>query len=142
MSCSLHFVKTKQFFEFPLNWSGCQITSAWQTLFKKKIKKGQGPVIHYIGPLNIEEYKLFSSHCSVQIEKKLKSLERCQSLEEIQRLFDTGDYQSVVRLLQATLSFSPGSARMKPLDYISSAPERPAQLLLLQVKHFLQSLYV
>uniref|UniRef100_A0A8C1MKL1 Calcineurin-binding protein cabin-1 n=1 Tax=Cyprinus carpio TaxID=7962 RepID=A0A8C1MKL1_CYPCA len=66
------------------------------------------------------------------IEKKLKSLERCQSLEEIQRLFDTGDYQSVIRLLQPTLSFGPGSSRMKPLDYISSAPERPAQLLLLQ----------
>ncbi|ROI74413.1 Calcineurin-binding protein cabin-1 [Anabarilius grahami] len=67
-----------------------------------------------------------------EIEKKLKSLERCQSLEEIQRLFDTGDYQSVVRLLQPTLSFGHGSARLKPLDYISSAPERPAQLLLLQ----------
>ncbi|XP_059379840.1 calcineurin-binding protein cabin-1-like isoform X7 [Carassius carassius] len=67
-----------------------------------------------------------------EIEKKLKSLERCQSLEEIQRLFDTEDYQSVVRLLQPTLSFGPGSARLKPLDYISSAPERPAQLLLLQ----------
>ncbi|XP_067269100.1 calcineurin-binding protein cabin-1 isoform X2 [Pseudorasbora parva] len=67
-----------------------------------------------------------------EIEKKLKSLERCQSLEEIQRLFDAGDYQSVVRLLQPTLSFGHGSARLKPLDYISSAPERPAQLLLLQ----------
>ncbi|XP_056102870.1 calcineurin-binding protein cabin-1 isoform X1 [Rhinichthys klamathensis goyatoka] len=67
-----------------------------------------------------------------EIEKKLKSLERCQSLEEIQRLFDAGDYQSVVRLLQPTLSFGQGSARLKPLDYISSAPERPAQLLLLQ----------
>uniref|UniRef100_A0A671TDN7 Calcineurin-binding protein cabin-1-like n=1 Tax=Sinocyclocheilus anshuiensis TaxID=1608454 RepID=A0A671TDN7_9TELE len=68
---------------------------------------------------------------AISIEE-LKSLERCQSLEEIQRLFDTGDYQSVVRLLQPTLSFGPGSARLKPLDYISSAPERPAQLLLLQ----------
>ncbi|XP_051510129.1 calcineurin-binding protein cabin-1 isoform X1 [Myxocyprinus asiaticus] len=67
-----------------------------------------------------------------EIEKKLKSLERCQSLEEIQRLFDSGDYPSVVRLLQPTLSFGPSSARLKPLDYISSAPERPAQLLLLQ----------
>ncbi|XP_021334181.1 calcineurin-binding protein cabin-1 isoform X2 [Danio rerio] len=67
-----------------------------------------------------------------EIEKKLKSLERCQSLEEIQKLFDAGDYQSVVRLLQPTLSFGHGAARLKPLDYISSAPERPAQLLLLQ----------
>ncbi|XP_017323946.2 calcineurin-binding protein cabin-1 isoform X2 [Ictalurus punctatus] len=67
-----------------------------------------------------------------EIEKRLKSLERCQSLEEIQRLFETGDYQSVVRLLQPTLSYGPSSARPKPLEYISSAPERPAQLLLLQ----------
>ncbi|XP_057211777.1 calcineurin-binding protein cabin-1 isoform X3 [Triplophysa rosa] len=67
-----------------------------------------------------------------EIEKKLKSLERCQTLEEIQRLFDSGDYQSVVRLLQPTLSFGSGSTRLKALDYISSAPERPAQLLLLQ----------
>ncbi|KAF5907335.1 calcineurin-binding protein cabin-1 isoform X1, partial [Clarias magur] len=67
-----------------------------------------------------------------EIEKKLKSLERCQSLEEIQRLFEAGDYQSVVRLLQPTLSYGPSSARTKPLEYISSAPERPAQLLLLQ----------
>ncbi|XP_049341483.1 calcineurin-binding protein cabin-1 isoform X2 [Astyanax mexicanus] len=67
-----------------------------------------------------------------EIEKKLKSLERCQSLEEIQRLFESSDYQSVVRLLQPTLSCGPSSIRPKPLEYISSAPERPAQLLLLQ----------
>ncbi|KAL7827387.1 hypothetical protein SRHO_G00331050 [Serrasalmus rhombeus] len=67
-----------------------------------------------------------------EIEKKLKSLERCQSLEEIQRLFESGDYTSVYRLLQPTLSCGPSSARPKPLEYISSTPERPAQLLLLQ----------
>ncbi|KAI4883149.1 hypothetical protein NFI96_028036, partial [Prochilodus magdalenae] len=67
-----------------------------------------------------------------EIEKKLKSLERCQSLEEIQRLFESGDYTTVFRLLQPTLSCGPSSARPKPLEYISSAPERPAQLLLLQ----------
>ncbi|XP_062855378.1 calcineurin-binding protein cabin-1 [Trichomycterus rosablanca] len=67
-----------------------------------------------------------------EIEKKLKSLERCQSLEEIQKLFETGDYQSVVRLVTPTLSYGPNSARPKPLGYVSSAPERPAQLLLLQ----------
>ncbi|XP_072538504.1 calcineurin-binding protein cabin-1 isoform X3 [Salminus brasiliensis] len=67
-----------------------------------------------------------------EIEKKLKSLERCQSLEEIQRLFESADYHSVVRLLQPTLSCGPNAARPKPLEYISSAPERPAQLLLLQ----------
>ncbi|XP_030622423.1 calcineurin-binding protein cabin-1 [Chanos chanos] len=67
-----------------------------------------------------------------EIDKKLKSLERCQSLEEIQRLFENRDYESVVRLIQPTLNYGPGSGRLKPLEFISSAPERPAQLLLLQ----------
>uniref|UniRef100_A0AAY5EBL5 Calcineurin binding protein 1 n=1 Tax=Electrophorus electricus TaxID=8005 RepID=A0AAY5EBL5_ELEEL len=67
-----------------------------------------------------------------EIEKKLKSLERCQSLEEIQRLFESGDHQAVVRLIRPTLHYGPGSARPKHLEYLSSAPERPAQLLLLQ----------
>ncbi|XP_061115858.1 calcineurin-binding protein cabin-1 isoform X1 [Conger conger] len=66
-----------------------------------------------------------------EIDKKLKSLERCQSLEEIQRFFESGDYDSVVRLLRPTLSCG-GSGRLKALDFISSVPERPAQLLLLQ----------
>lgn len=68
-----------------------------------------------------------------QIDKKLKSLERCQSLEEIQRFFESGDYDSVVRLLRPTLSYG-GSGRIKALDFVSSVPERPAQLLLLQVR--------
>uniref|UniRef100_A0AAY4DMV0 Calcineurin-binding protein cabin-1 n=1 Tax=Denticeps clupeoides TaxID=299321 RepID=A0AAY4DMV0_9TELE len=66
------------------------------------------------------------------IEKKLKCLERCQSLEEIQRLFESGDYESVVRLLKPTLNCGPGLGRIKSLEFISSVPERPAQLLLLQ----------
>ncbi|XP_048100063.1 calcineurin-binding protein cabin-1 isoform X8 [Alosa alosa] len=67
-----------------------------------------------------------------EIDKKLKSLERCQSLEEIQRLYESSDYAAVVRLLQPTLSGGPGAGRVQPLDFISSAPERPTQLLLLQ----------
>ncbi|CAB1321917.1 unnamed protein product [Coregonus sp. 'balchen'] len=63
-----------------------------------------------------------------EIDKKLKFLERCQSLEEIQRLFESRDYESVVRLLQPTLSY--GSGRVKPLEFVSSVPERPSQLLL------------
>ncbi|XP_028680400.2 calcineurin-binding protein cabin-1 isoform X2 [Erpetoichthys calabaricus] len=66
-----------------------------------------------------------------EINKKLKSLERCQSLEEIQRLFESGDYESVVRLLKPTLS-NGGSGRGKQLEFVTSAPERPTQLLLLQ----------
>nr|XP_057926848.1 calcineurin-binding protein cabin-1 isoform X2 [Doryrhamphus excisus] len=64
-----------------------------------------------------------------EIDKRLKSLERCQSLEEIQRLFESSDFESVVRLLQPTLNYG---SRSKHLDFVSSAPERPAQLLLLQ----------
>ncbi|KAK3540198.1 hypothetical protein QTP70_028388 [Hemibagrus guttatus] len=95
--------------------------------------------------INMPNLCVDSSISVEEIEKKLKSLERCQSLEEIQRLFETGDYQSVVRLLQPTLSYGPSSARPKTLEYISSAPERPAQLLLLQssllrVKDYIQCL--
>ncbi|XP_057687849.1 calcineurin-binding protein cabin-1 isoform X2 [Corythoichthys intestinalis] len=64
-----------------------------------------------------------------EIDKRLKSLERCQSLEEIQRLFESEDFESVVRLLQPTLNYG---SRSKHLEFVSSAPERPAQLLLLQ----------
>ncbi|KAJ0068038.1 hypothetical protein NL108_015078 [Boleophthalmus pectinirostris] len=64
-----------------------------------------------------------------EIDKRLKSLERCQSLEEIQRLFESADYASVVLLLQPTLNYG---NRSKPLEFVSSAPERPAQLMLLQ----------
>ncbi|KAM8960713.1 calcineurin-binding protein cabin-1 [Pelodytes ibericus] len=66
-----------------------------------------------------------------EIENSLKSLERCQSLEEIQRLHDAGDYSSVVRLLRPTLCLS-GYTQAKHLDLLTSTPERPAQLLLLQ----------
>ncbi|KAG8597179.1 hypothetical protein GDO81_002185 [Engystomops pustulosus] len=66
-----------------------------------------------------------------EIENSLKSLERCQSLEEIQRLHDMGDYSSVVRLVCPTLCMS-GYNRNKHLDLMTSPPERPAQLLLMQ----------
>lgn len=70
--------------------------------------------------------------CShTQIDKRLKCLERCQSLEEIQRLFESSDFDSVVRLLQPTLNYG---SRSKPLEFVSSTPERPAQLTLLQVR--------
>ncbi|KAJ6659060.1 hypothetical protein lerEdw1_019363 [Lerista edwardsae] len=67
-----------------------------------------------------------------EIDKNLKSLERCQSLEEIQRLHEAGDYEAVVRLLRPTLCFG-GYGRTKHLEFVISIPERPAQLLLLQV---------
>ncbi|KAM5310727.1 calcineurin-binding protein cabin-1 isoform 2-T2 [Glossophaga mutica] len=66
-----------------------------------------------------------------EIDKNLKSLERCQSLEEIQRLYEAGDYEAVVHLLRPTLCTS-GLDRAKHLEFMTSVPERPAQLLLLQ----------
>ena len=67
-----------------------------------------------------------------QIDKNLRSLERCQSLEETQRLYEAGDHRAVVRLLRPTLCPS-GFDRAKHLEFMTSVPERPAQLLLLQV---------
>lgn len=68
-----------------------------------------------------------------QIDKNLKSLERCQSLEEIQRLYEAGAHEAVVRLLRPTLCPS-GWDRARHLEFMTSIPERPAQLLLLQVR--------
>ena len=67
-----------------------------------------------------------------QIDKNLRSLERCQSLEETQRLYEAGDHRAVVCLLRPTLCPS-GFDRAKHLEFMTSVPERPAQLLLLQV---------
>nr|XP_016852557.1 PREDICTED: calcineurin-binding protein cabin-1 isoform X2 [Anolis carolinensis] len=78
------------------------------------------PNLHLDSVLSLEE-----------IDKNLKSLERCQSLEEIQRLYEAGDFQDVVALLRPTLSFA-GFGREKHLDFAISVPERPAQLLLVQ----------
>nr|XP_019949445.1 PREDICTED: calcineurin-binding protein cabin-1 isoform X4 [Paralichthys olivaceus] len=79
--------------------------------------------------INLPNLRVDSAISVEEIDKRLKSLERCQSLEEIQRLFESADYESVVRLLQPTLNYG---SRSKPLEFVSSAPERPAQLMLLQ----------
>nr|XP_014344546.1 PREDICTED: calcineurin-binding protein cabin-1 [Latimeria chalumnae] len=79
------------------------------------------PNLHVDSSISLEE-----------IDKKLKSLERCQSLEEIQRLHEAGGYRAVVQLLQPTLSAG-AAGRSKQLEFLTFIPERPAQLLLLQV---------
>ncbi|XP_072099642.1 calcineurin-binding protein cabin-1 isoform X1 [Mobula birostris] len=78
------------------------------------------PNLHVDSAISLEE-----------IDKKLKSLERCQSLEEVQRLYEMGEYDQVVKLLRPTLSLG-AIGRTKPLEFGTSIPERPAQLLLLQ----------
>ncbi|XP_061672214.1 calcineurin-binding protein cabin-1 isoform X3 [Syngnathoides biaculeatus] len=82
---------------------------------------------HYT--IKLPNLKLDAAISFEEIDKRLKSLERCQSLEEIQRLFESADFESVVRLLQPTLNYG---SRNKHLEFVRSAPERPAQLLLLQ----------
>ncbi|KAM4708678.1 calcineurin-binding protein cabin-1 [Discoglossus pictus] len=81
--------------------------------------------------IKLPNLQLDSTVSVEEIENSLKSLERCQSLEEIQRFYDMGDFSSVVRLLRPTLCLG-GYNRAKHLDFITSTPERPAQLLLLQ----------
>ncbi|XP_071040839.1 calcineurin-binding protein cabin-1 isoform X2 [Parasteatoda tepidariorum] len=62
------------------------------------------------------------------VQQQLESLQRCQSLEEVQRLYEHKDYTAVVDLL--VLSFNqPRTKRKQNLDGV---PERHAQLLLLQ----------
>uniref|UniRef100_S4RUA1 Calcineurin binding protein 1 n=1 Tax=Petromyzon marinus TaxID=7757 RepID=S4RUA1_PETMA len=65
-----------------------------------------------------------------QVEQKMKSLERCQSLEEVQRLFKRGEYAQVARLLRPTLT--EGAAAATEGQRRPALPERPVQLLLLQ----------
>uniref|UniRef100_A0A3B4ETS7 Calcineurin-binding protein cabin-1 n=1 Tax=Pundamilia nyererei TaxID=303518 RepID=A0A3B4ETS7_9CICH len=79
--------------------------------------------------INLPNLRVDAAISVEEIDKRLKCLERCQSLEEIQRLFESSDFDSVVRLLQPTLNYG---SRSKPLEFVSSTPERPAQLTLLQ----------
>uniref|UniRef100_A0A3Q3L5W9 Calcineurin-binding protein cabin-1 n=1 Tax=Mastacembelus armatus TaxID=205130 RepID=A0A3Q3L5W9_9TELE len=94
-------------------------------LLPSKPKSPEGK--HYT--INLPNLRVDAAISVEEIDKRLKSLERCQTLEEIQRLFEAADFESVVRLLQPTLNYG---NRSKSLEFVSSAPERPAQLMLLQ----------
>ncbi|KAG8195575.1 hypothetical protein JTE90_002197 [Oedothorax gibbosus] len=65
---------------------------------------------------------------SEKVNRQLESLQRCQSLEEVQRLYEQGDYAAVVNLLIPTFN-QPTTKRKHSLEGV---PERHAQLLLLQ----------
>ncbi|XP_018421411.1 PREDICTED: calcineurin-binding protein cabin-1 [Nanorana parkeri] len=91
-----------------------------------RLKTNEGTVVVRLPNLHLD-----STVSVEEIENSLKSLERCQSLEEIQRLHELGDYSSVVRLVCPTLCMS-GYSQTKHLDFMTSPPERPAQLLLMQ----------
>ncbi|CAH1273708.1 CABIN1 [Branchiostoma lanceolatum] len=62
------------------------------------------------------------------VQKQLESLQRCKSLEEVQRLYEAGNYQQVVEVLLPTLRQVP----YKEGKVVEGVTERPSQLLLLQ----------
>ncbi|KAG1683077.1 Calcineurin-binding protein cabin-1 [Nymphon striatum] len=62
------------------------------------------------------------------VQRQMDSIRRCQSLEEVQRLYDQQSYQEVVNLLFPTFS----EKQQLKHKVSSDIPERHAQLLLLQ----------
>ncbi|GIY46166.1 hypothetical protein CDAR_570561 [Caerostris darwini] len=64
-----------------------------------------------------------------KVQQQLESLQRCQSLEEVQRLYEHGDYTAVVNLLILTFNQPSRTKRKQPLEGV---PERHAQLIFLQ----------
>lgn len=65
-----------------------------------------------------------------QVRKKLESLQRCRSLEEVHHLYELEQYQEVVDVLLSSLHQPPTVTKAD--NGGMSIPERPAQLLLLQ----------
>ena len=75
---------------------------------------------------------LYMFSVTEKIEQQKKSLERCQSLEEVQRLHEAEDYKRVVHLLLPTVLQPSMGASGKAMSETSTAvPERRAQLELL-----------
>ena len=50
------------------------------------------------------------SVCPDEVKRQQESLQRCQSLEEVQRLFDAGAFAQVVDALTATFTSAPRHA--------------------------------
>ncbi|KAL5007713.1 hypothetical protein ScPMuIL_016519 [Solemya velum] len=63
-----------------------------------------------------------------EVKNHQESLQRCQSLDETQRLYDAGDYRKVAEILLQTFKSQPRKVRGPASDI----PERQAQLILLQ----------
>ncbi|CAN7999066.1 unnamed protein product [Ixodes hexagonus] len=64
------------------------------------------------------------------VQEQLESLQRCQSLEEVHRLFEQGRFQVVADLLIQT--FKKPASKGRKLHAKANIPERHAQLILLQ----------
>lgn len=59
-----------------------------------------------------------------EVRKQKESLERCQSLEEVHRLHDTGEHDKVVELLLQTFTLKQGK--------LQEDVDRMEQLIMLQ----------
>nr|KAG5701968.1 hypothetical protein BaRGS_034550 [Batillaria attramentaria] len=89
------------------------------------LEEGEEPKSLYLP--NCTQDKLISLE---EVKRQQESLQRCQSLEETQRLFDAGKYQQVVDYLTPT--FAQSQAVQSGLKRTLPDPERHAQLELLQ----------
>lgn len=93
--------------------------------------------IDYESPADGQALKVLITNCKMNglisrevVQDQLESLQRCQSLEEVHRLFELGRYKVVADLLIQTFK-KPGS-RGRKLHAKANIPERHAQLILLQ----------
>ncbi|XP_077519504.1 calcineurin-binding protein cabin-1-like [Amblyomma americanum] len=93
--------------------------------------------IDYENPTDGQVLKVLITNCKMNgvisreiVQDQLESLQRCQSLEEVHRLFELGRYKVVADLLIQTFK-KPGS-RGRKLHAKANIPERHAQLILLQ----------
>ncbi|XP_064478265.1 calcineurin-binding protein cabin-1-like [Ornithodoros turicata] len=84
-----------------------------------------------------EAVRLVMTNCKMNnvitkevIQEQLESLQRCQSLEEVHRLYELGRHQAVADLLIQT--FRKPAARGRRVQAKTNIPERHAQLVLLQ----------
>lgn len=93
--------------------------------------------IDYESPPDKEPVTIHITNCKMNdvisrevVQEQLESLQRCQSLEEVHRLYELGRYKVVADLLIQT--FKKPANRGRKLHAKANIPERHAQLILLQ----------
>lgn len=93
--------------------------------------------IDYESPPDKQPMKVQITNCKMNdvisrevVQEQLESLQRCQSLEEVHRLYELGRYKVVADLLIQT--FKKPASRGRKLHAKANIPERHAQLILLQ----------
>lgn len=108
-----------------------EMESAVQTLEEilSRIEQESGPEKEPV-KVQISNCKMNSIITREIVQEQLESLQRCQTLEEVHRLFEQGQFQVVAELL-IQASKKP-AVRGRKLHTKANIPERHAQLLLLQ----------